>query len=64
MFENYYFFFHYCLLSSRYVMLQKSILSKPKWGGIQAVIRGGYGAPGPRDSDGTGYQHKKWYHND
>ena len=39
MFENYYFFFHYCLLSCRYVMLHKSILSKPKWG-AQAVVRG------------------------
>ena len=40
MFENYYSFFHYCLLSCRYVMLQKSVLSEPKWG-AQAVVRGG-----------------------
>ena len=45
MFENYYYFFHYCLWSCRYVMLQKSILSKPKWGHKQSL--GGYGAPGP-----------------
>ena len=31
-FENFSSFFHYCMLSCRYVMLQKSILSKPKWG--------------------------------
>ena len=30
-FERYYFFIHYCPLSCRYVMLQKSILSKSKW---------------------------------
>ena len=36
MFENYYFFFHYCLLSCRYAMLQKSILNKPKWGGTSS----------------------------
>ena len=33
MFENYYSFFHYCLLSCRYAMIQKSILNEPKWGG-------------------------------
>ena len=38
-FERYYFFFHYYLLSCRYVMLQRSILSKPKWG-AQAFIMG------------------------
>ena len=38
-FERYYFFSHYCLLSCRYVMLQRSILSKPKWG-AQAAVRG------------------------
>ena len=32
MFDRNYFFFHHCLLSCRYVMPQKSILSKPKWG--------------------------------
>ena len=45
MFENYYSFFHYCLLSCRYAMIQKSILNEPKWGGAQAVVRGD-GAPG------------------
>ena len=45
MFENNYSFFHYCLLSCRYAMPQKSILSEPKWG-AQAVVRGD-GAPGP-----------------
>ena len=35
-------FFYCCLLSCRYVMLQKSILSKLKWG-AQAVVRGGHG---------------------
>ena len=32
MFERCYSFFHYFLLSCRYVMLQKRILSKPTWG--------------------------------
>ena len=41
MFERYYSFFHYCLLSCRYVVLRKSILSEPKWGGAQAVVKGG-----------------------
>ena len=50
-FERYYSFFHYRLLSCRYVMLKKSILSKPKWR-AQAVVRGGQGSPAPR-SDGT-----------
>ena len=45
MFENYHSFFHYCLLSCRYVVLEKSILNGPKWG-VQAVV-GGNGAPGP-----------------
>ena len=44
MFEAYYSFFHYCLLSC-YEMLQTGILSKPKWR-AQAVVRGD-GAPGP-----------------
>ena len=43
MFENYYSFVHYCLLSYRYAMLQKSILNEPKWG-AQAVVWGD-GAP-------------------
>ena len=59
MFENYYTFFHYCRLSCRYSMLQKSILNEPKWG-AQAVVRGGR-RPWPHCSDGTGYQYKKWY---
>ena len=46
MLENYYSFFHYCLLSCRYVMLQKSILSNPKWREHKQSL-GGYGAPGP-----------------
>ena len=29
-FERYYSFFHYCLLSCRYVMLKKRVLNKPK----------------------------------
>ena len=41
MFERYDSFFHYYLLSYRYAVLQKSILSKPKWGGAQAVVREG-----------------------
>ena len=57
MFENYYSFFHYCLLSCRYAMLQKSILNESKWG-AQAVVRGGR-RPWPHRSDGTGYQYKK-----
>ena len=31
-FECYYFCFHFWLLSCRYVMLQKRVLNKPKWG--------------------------------
>ena len=46
MFENYYSVFHYCLLSCRYVMLQKSILSEPKWEGHKQSLAGD-GAPGP-----------------
>ena len=56
MFENYYSFVHYCLLSSRYVMLQKSILNEIKWG-AQAVVKGGR-RPWPHRSDGSGYQYK------
>ena len=43
-FKRYYFFFDYCLLSCRYVMLQNSILFTPKWG-AQAVVRGGGHSP-------------------
>ena len=57
MFENYYSFFHYCLLSYRYVMLQKRILSESKWG-AQAVVRGER-RPLPHRGDGTGYEYKK-----
>ena len=46
MFENYYSFFHYCLLSCRYAMLQKSILNEPKWGGGHKQSFVGDGAPG------------------
>ena len=58
MFENYYSFFHYCLLSCRYAMIQKSILNEPKWGGAQAVVRGGRRLWSHR-SDGTGYHYKE-----
>ena len=44
MFERHYSFFHYCLLSCRYVMFQKRIPSKAIWG-AQAVVRGGGTAP-------------------
>ena len=44
MFENYYSFFHYCLLSCRYAMLRKRFLNEPKWGGTTSL--GGDGAPG------------------
>ena len=52
MFERYYScsIIAYC----RYVMFQKRILSKPKWGGAQAVVRGGARPPWPPRSDGTG----------
>ena len=46
MYERYDFFFHFYLLSCRYVMLQKSILSKPKWGGTRSH-KGGHRPPGP-----------------
>ena len=39
MFRRNYSFLHHCLLFCRYVMFQKRILSKPKWG-AQAVVRG------------------------
>ena len=53
-FERYCSLFYYYLLSSRYVMLQKSILSKPKWGGgALAVVRGGTAPAAPPRSDGT-----------
>ena len=42
--ERYYSFFHYCLLSCRYVMLQIRVLNKPKWGASPPLPR----------SDGTG----------
>ena len=51
MLKRYYFFFHYSLLSYRYVMFQKHILCKPKWG-AQAVVRGAR-TPLPPRSDGT-----------
>ena len=47
MIENYYSFFHYCLLSCRYVMFHKSILKEPKWGEGHKQLLGGEGAPGP-----------------
>ena len=51
MFERYYScsIIAYC----RYVIFQKRILSKPKWGGeAQAVVRGGQGPPGPHVATG------------
>ena len=48
---NYYFFFHYCLLSCSYAMLQKNNLSKPKWE-AQAVIRGARPPGPPRGGQG------------
>ena len=47
MFQRFYYFFHYCLLSFRYVMFQKRILSKAKWGGAQAVAKRGHDPPCP-----------------
>ena len=44
MFEHYYFFFHFYLSLCRYVLLQRRILSKPKWGARP---------PCPPHSDGT-----------
>ena len=52
MFERYYSFFHYCLLSCRDVMFHKRILSKPKWG-AQAGAKGHAPFPPPR-SEGIG----------
>ena len=46
MFKRNYSFLHYCQLFCRYVMLQKRILSKPKWG-AQAAARGGGRTPPP-----------------
>ena len=40
MFKRNYSFLHHCLLFCRYVMLQKRILSKPKWG-AQAPVSDG-----------------------
>ena len=49
MFDRYYSYFRYCLLSCRYVMFQKRIQSKPKWGGgAQAVVRGEGSPSGPQ----------------
>ena len=50
MFELYYSFFRYFLLSCRYEMFQKRILSKPKLG-LHKQLLGGHG---PR-SNGTAY---------
>ena len=49
MFErNYeYFFFRHCLLSCRYVMLQKQYFEKTKMGGHKQSLEGGHGPPGP-----------------
>ena len=51
MFESYYNFFHYCMLFCRYVMLKKSILNEPKWGGTISCLGGT--APLDHRSDGT-----------
>ena len=58
MFERESYFFHYCLLSCRYVMFPKRILSRPtpKWEGAQAVVRGGGDPLAPR-SNGTVNMH-------
>ena len=56
---TYYSFFHYRLLSCRYVMFQKRILSKPK-SGAQAVVRGGTAPLAPR-SDDTAVLAYLWY---
>ena len=45
MFKRYFSFLHYCQLSCLYVMLKKRILSKPKRGKAQAVVRGGRAPP-------------------
>ena len=47
MFKRNYSFLHHCLLFCRYVMLQKRILSKPKWG-AQAAVRGRGARPPPQ----------------
>ena len=47
MFERYYSFFQYCLLFYRYVMFQKRILCKPKWGGGHKQSLWGAQPPGP-----------------
>ena len=52
MFECYYSFFGYGLLSCGCVMPQKSILSKPKWG-AQVVVTEGTAPQAPPRSDGT-----------
>ena len=44
MLERYHSFFHYCLLSYRYVIFQKRFLSKLKWL-AQAVVMGGARPP-------------------
>ena len=40
MFKRNYSFLHHCLLFCHYVMFQKRILSKPKWG-AQTAVKGG-----------------------
>ena len=44
MFKRNYSFLHHCVLFCRYVMFQKRIMSKPKWG-AQAAVRGGTAPP-------------------
>ena len=54
MFKRNYPFLHHCLLFCRYVMFQKRILSKPKWG-EQAAVRSGT-PPSPRPPIATAQQ--------
>ena len=50
--ERYFSLFHYYLLSSPYVMLQKSILRNPKWEGTASLLP----PPPPPRSDGIGQE--------
>ena len=45
--ELYYSFFHYCPLSCRYMMFQKHVLNKPKWGRHKQSLGGGHCLPCP-----------------
>ena len=57
MFERYCSFFYHSLLSCRYVMHQKRILSKPKWGrGTSNRQARPPAPPPPIRRDGTAYR--------